>query len=219
MGKVVRWILTRIVSVAVSLIVLVIGGSWLVIHGMSNERTFPPASVPSRNVTLVFGASMWEDGPSPYLQARLDIAVQLYLTGKTEVIIVSGTQDGGYSEPDGMKAALIAAGVPAQRIVTDVGGDDTYTSCVHARDTFGLHSLIVVTQDYHLPRAIASCRLAGVDAVGVADTERERTWQYHEYQVRELGANLKLLYDVLSQRNIPTPAASAAVSEALDYPR
>jgi vancomycin permeability regulator SanA len=214
-----RWILTRVVSVIVALAVLIVGGGWLIVRGMSNERIYPVSSVPARTVTLVFGASMWEDGPSPYLQARLDVAVELYRTGKTEVIIVSGTEDGGYSEPDGMKAALIAAGIPAERIIKDVDGDDTYTSCVHARDTFGLHSLIVVTQDYHLPRAIASCRLAGIDAVGVADTERSRTWEYREYQVRELGANLKLLYDVLTQRNIPTRPASSAVADALNHPR
>lgn len=219
MGRVLRWILTRVVSVIVALAVLIVGGGWLIVRGMSNERIYPVSSVPARTVTLVFGASMWEDGPSPYLQARLDVAVELYRTGKTEVIIVSGTEDGGYSEPDGMKAALIAAGIPAERIIKDVDGDDTYTSCVHARDTFGLHSLIVVTQDYHLPRAIASCRLAGIDAVGVADTERSRTWEYREYQVRELGANLKLLYDVLTQRNIPTRPASSAVADALNHPR
>jgi vancomycin permeability regulator SanA len=198
---------------------VVFGGCWLIIRGISNERIYPVSNVPSRPVTLVFGAAMWSDGPSPYLQARLDVATALYMAGKTDAIIVSGTEDGGYSEPDGMKAALIAAGVPAARIITDVGGDDTYTSCIHARDTFGLRSLIVVTQDYHLPRAIAACRLAGIDAVGVADTERNRTWEYRGYQIRELGGNLKLLYDVLTQRSVPTPDRTGAVAEALGSPR
>ena len=213
-----RQIRRRVVSFVLTLVVLVgvvFGIPAVVVWSKSHTRIFPVDAVPARDVTVVMGAAMWGKAPSPYLQKRLDVAVALYKAGKTKVLIVSGTRDGGYNEPDGMKRALIAAGVPASRIVPDYGGNDTYSSCMRARDVFGVTSLIVVSQTYHLPRSIATCRMLGVDAVGVGDDTIAHDSLYWQYRARELAGNVKLLYDVVTKRTVPEEAPSDAVQVAL----
>ena len=74
-----------------------------------------------------------------------------------------------YNETDGMRDYLIEKGVPAAKVVGDYAGFDTYDSCVRARRIFGVSRAIVVTQTYHLPRALATCRAIGLDAWGVGD--------------------------------------------------
>jgi len=198
-----------------ALLGLAVGVPFLVVRLESHSRIHRIDDVPDRDVTLVMGAAMWGAHPSPYLQKRLDVAAALYAAGKTKVIIVSGTRDGGYSEPDGMKAALVAAGVPASRIVTDYGGDDTFSSCARARDVFGVTSLIVVSQSYHLPRAVASCQMLGVDTVGVGDDTVAHDWLYWGYQAREVAGDMKLTYDIVTHRSVPYEAPSNAVEQAL----
>ena len=77
-----------------------------------------------------------------------------------------------YNEPDAMRDYLINAGVPAEQVIADYAGFDTYDSCARAKRIFGVSKLIVVTQSYHLPRAVATCRALGVDATGWATTPR-----------------------------------------------
>jgi len=209
-----------LVSVVVVLAVLVglaAGIPSLVVWLESHTRIDSIDDVPARDVTLVMGAAMWGNAPSPYLQKRLDVAAALYSAGKTKVIIVSGTRDGGYSEPDGMKAALVAAGIPANQIVPDYGGNNTFSSCGRARDVFGVTSLIVVSQTYHLPRAIASCQMLGVDAAGVGDDTIDHDLRYWGYRAREVGGNMKLLYDIVTHRSVPYEAPSDAVQQALAH--
>jgi len=194
---------------------IVLGGPSLLAWKLSHSSIYTVEAVPARDVTLVFGAAMWGKSPSPYLQYRLDVATALYKAGKTKVIIVSGTRDGGYNEPDGMKKALIAAGVPAARIVPDYGGVDTYSSCLRARDVFGVTSLIAVTQSYHLPRAVASCQMLLIDAVGVGDDTVAHDSRYRQYQIREIFGNVKLIYDSVTKKKITDEAPSDAVKQAL----
>jgi len=198
------------------LVGMVLGGSSFVAWKMSNSSIYTVDSVPSKDVTLVFGAAMWGKSPSPYLQYRLDVAAALYKAGKTKVIIVSGTRDGGYNEPDGMKKALVAQGVPAARIVPDYGGVDTYSSCLRARDVFGVRSLIAVTQSYHLPRAVTSCQMLLIDAVGVGDDTVAHDARFRQYQVREIFGNVKMIYDFVTKKKITDEAPSDAVQKALE---
>ena len=194
---------------------LVLGVPAGVVWLRSRSLIYPLDQVPSRDVTLVFGAAMWGTGPSPYLQKRLDLAAALYKAGKTKVIIVSGSRDYGYNEPDGMRSALISAGVPAARIVTDYGGDDTYSSCLRARDVYGVTSLIAVTQTYHLHRAVATCAMLGLDVVGVGDDTVAHNWRWFKNVAREAGANVKLLADLAAHRSDQDLTPSDAVQVAL----
>jgi vancomycin permeability regulator SanA len=126
--------------------------------------------VPATEVALVLGAGIRDGRPTMLLARRLDLAADLYRRGKVKVLLVSGdNRVRGYDEPTVMRDALVARGVPERRIVRDFAGLDTWDSCVRAKRIFGVDRLTVVTQSFHLPRAVALCRAAGLDAWGVGD--------------------------------------------------
>ncbi len=127
-----------------------------------------PATVPATPVALVFGAQVVGDRPTAFLASRLDLAVGLYARQKVTSILVSGNNDRhGYDEPDVMRAYLIAHRVPARRIVVDYAGFDTWDTCARAHRVFGVDHAILVTQTFHISRAVAVCRANGVDGYGV----------------------------------------------------
>ena len=130
------------------------------------------ADVPHTDVALVFGAGLWGGEPSPYLAHRLDAAVALYRTGRVDVVLVSG--DNGradHDEPGAMRAYLTTRGVPDARVVSDFAGFDTWDSCVRAKKIFGVDRAVLVSQGFHIRRAVALCRAAGVDGYGVGVDE------------------------------------------------
>lgn len=179
-------------------------------------RSYDVASVPERAVGMVLGAKADPWGPSAFLASRLDVAIQLFEAGKIRAILVSG--DGlprSNNEPAVMKAYLVERGVPASKVVEDPAGFDTYDSCVRARDVFGVTEMTVISQDYHLPRAMAICREVGVDAVGVADTTMKSRFPglWVKGWSREWAANLKMEWDVVTKRQ---PQQDPPTSELTD---
>lgn len=182
-------------------------------------RTHGVVDVPERPVALVLGAQIYPDGtPSPFLKGRLDLAADLYEAGKVSVILVSGdNRQEHYNEPDGMRNYLIRKGIPASKVVADYAGFDTYDSCVRAKRIFGVDQLTVVTQEYHLPRAVATCTMVGVDATGVGDVSvkrQSRTW--YQGELREWMANLKMVWDVGTRREPTLGPRETSVQEALE---
>jgi vancomycin permeability regulator SanA len=176
-----------------------------------------------RPVALVLGAGLRTDGrPGALLARRLDIAAQLYHRGTVDAVLVSGdNRRPGYNEPAAMRDHLLAAGVPGEKIVPDYAGLRTWDSCVRAREVFGVSSAIVVTQNFHLPRAVALCQTAGIDAQGVGDPSMQarRVATVYGY-LRELPAAVKAVGDALLR---PAPRylgpAEPGVDEALHAPR
>ncbi|WP_395105307.1 vancomycin high temperature exclusion protein [Actinomadura sp. SCN-SB] len=127
-------------------------------------------NVPATPVALVLGAGINGSQPSLFLARRLDLAADLYRRGKVKVLLVSGdNRTKGYDEPTVMRDYLLRQGVPDRKIVRDFAGRDTWDSCARAKRIFGVDRLTVVTQDFHLPRAVALCRAAGLDTWGVGD--------------------------------------------------
>ena len=177
---------------------------------------YSAASVPPAPVALVLGKLVYPDGtPSPLLRARLELADELYRTGKVRAILVSG--DGGsrpgYDEVTAMRRWLIDHGVPERRVVPDPAGFDTYASCARARSVFGVSRAIVVTNSYHLPRAVALCRHSGIDAIGVGDdTGRGDWWSWWTGVAREQPATVLAVYDVLVR---PAPGGPSQPSPSL----
>lgn len=163
---------------------------------------FAEADVPEAPVALVLGTKVEADGtPSPFLAGRLEIAQRLYAAGKVRVILVSGDHmNYDYDEPDAMRRWLVDRGVPAEKVVLDHAGFDTYDSCARARRVFGVERATVVTQSFHLPRAVALCRHLGVAANGVGDARRYAD-RWRISATREYGACVKAAVDVFSGRD------------------
>lgn len=155
------------------------------------------AGVPAEPVAVVFGAGVVAGVPSDYLAHRLDAAVELYRAHKVQAILVTG--DNGqreYNEPAAMYDYLVAHGVPGVRVVRDYAGFDTWDSCARARRIFGVDHAILVSQGFHVRRALALCRAAGIDsyAVGVAEPP-DATWYYGG--LREIPGAGKAALDTL----------------------
>ena len=171
----------------------------------AQPRTFSAADVPARRVAIVFGAGIRNGQPSPVLRDRVQTAANLYFSGKVEKILMSGdNRFVDYNEPEAMRQYAITLGVPDTDIVLDYAGRRTYDTCYRARDIFQLDSVILVTQDFHLPRAIYLCNMLGVDGVGVpADIQYYRKISRLIWNVRETLAIFGAITDVMYVKPIP----------------
>ncbi len=190
--------------------------SW--VRSSADGHLYSVDDVPPAPVGLVLGAQVYPDGtPSPFLAARLDLAKQLFDAGKVQVLLVSGDNMAPeYNEPDAMRDYLIDAGVPADKVVADYAGFDTYDSCARAKRIFGVSKLIMVTQAYHLPRAVATCRALGVDATGVGDdTSRQYVNAWRRGAIRDQVACVKTVVDLVTKREPVLGQREISVDEAL----
>lgn len=149
----------------------VFGGSAYVKYGMKNyiyEET-QIKEIPKVDCILVLGAGLKPDGtPNFMLKDRLDRAIELYQAGVAERMLMTG--DHGqkkYDEVNAMKRYVVDAGVPANQVFMDHAGFSTYESMYRAGEIFQVKSTVVVTQRYHMYRAIYSARQRGIDAYGV----------------------------------------------------
>ena len=138
---------------------------------------------------MVLGAGLWDGEPSPMLQERLDFGLKAYETGCTDKLLMSG--DHGreeYDEVNKMKDVAIENGVLADNIFMDHAGFSTYESMYRARDIFQVEKMVIVTQKYHLYRAVYDARKLGIDAYGFAAERLE--YPIHN-DVREALARVK----------------------------
>ena len=180
--------------VLIAAIVVLICGAY-VRHVTRLYRFQAPEDAPTYPVAIVFGAGVWEDGtPTPMLADRVRAGILLYKYGKVERLLMSGdNRVPEYNEVGAMRQFAIDRGVPSTAIAVDRLGLNTYATCDRARREFGIDRVILVTQDYHLPRAVYICRRLGVEAIGVG----VRDWGVYryrsmvEYSLREALATLK----------------------------
>ncbi|MEU6352003.1 ElyC/SanA/YdcF family protein [Streptomyces sp. NPDC047072] len=182
-------------AVVAGCVLALLPATWLRLT--TGDRLRTTSDAPRTDVAVVFGAGLWDGEPSPYLAHRLDTAATLYRERKVKVVLVTGDNSReDYDEPDAMRTYLTRHGVPDVRIVSDYAGFDTWDSCVRARKIFGVDRAVLISQDFHIRRAVALCEAAGVDSygVGVAD-KRDVTWYYGE--TRELLAAGKAALDVV----------------------
>ncbi|MEZ3179834.1 YdcF family protein [Streptomyces pimonensis] len=183
----------RLVRAAAVCVLALLPATWLRVT--TDDRLRTTADVPRTDVAVVFGAGLWDGEPSPYLAHRLDAAAKLYRAGRIEVVLVTGDNSREeYDEPDAMRAYLTRHGVPGTRIVSDYAGFDTWDSCVRAKRIFGVDRAVLISQGFHIRRAVALCRAAGVTAYGVGvDGRHDVTWYYGG--VREIFAAGKAALD------------------------
>jgi SanA protein len=146
-----------------------------------------PVENPPR-VAIVFGAGVWRGNrPSPALYDRVVTAVELYRSKRVKRILMSGdNRFENYNEPTVMKQTAIDLGVPAQDIIEDFAGRRTYDTCYRAKEIFNVNRAVLVTQEFHLKRALYLCSSLGIESEGIiADrrlypTSSKRWWALRE---------------------------------------
>ena len=148
--------------------VVIVTSAWTL--ASARGRVVDASDVPPGAPTtlIVLGAKASDGEPGIYLRNRLDVAVELYRSGRVERILNSGNDnDDAGNEVQVMRAYLEAQGIPAAAIVDDPIGMNTAATCRRARDEFGLGDALIVTQGFHIGRAVGLCRDAGIDMLGV----------------------------------------------------
>lgn len=172
----------------------------------ARPRVHAIETIPAHPAAVVFGAGLWGDGsPTPVLRDRVSTAAQLYFAGKVQKLLMSGGQPSGrYNEPEAMRAYALSLGVPDEAIILDYAGDRTYDTCFRARHIFGLKQAVLVTQQFHLPRALYLCTALGIQADGVAaDLRQYRRGALFYWNLREIPATLTAFWDVHITRPQP----------------
>jgi SanA protein len=161
-------------------------------------------------VAIVFGASVYGNGDlSRILADRVDTAIELYRARKVDRILVSGdNRHPSYNEPKAMQDYLIERAVAPRDVIVDYAGRSTFETCLRAKEVFGLHRAVLVSQGYHLPRALYIANQLGLDAVGMAGDLRLK--QKIDYQsAREWAAEVKAYLNLHVFPPEVTPAAES----------
>lgn len=168
------------------------------------DSTSNLSDVPPTEVAIVPGALVEPDGDmSSMLAARVEQASRLWHAGRVEKILVSGDHGSWiYDEPDTMRKALVADGVTPRDVFEDHAGFDTWATMVRAREIFGVRDAVVVTQGFHMARALYLADAAGIDATGLTADLRPWGVQGRKSTVREVLSRVKAVADV----TLDTPA-------------
>jgi vancomycin permeability regulator SanA len=205
--------LTRITKMTIKILLFIyfMGFSLLLISRLitsihARSRYTSVENAEDAPAVIVFGAGLWRDGsPTPVLRDRIKTARDLYFAGKVRKILMSGdNRFVEYNEPAAMRRYAISLGVPDEDIVLDFAGRRTYDTCYRALNIFDLENVILVTQDFHLPRALYTCKVLGIDVQGVPANQREyRRGSQIYWQLRETFATIVALWEVHITHPLP----------------
>jgi SanA protein len=197
-------------------LVLLVAVANLYVLAKGGDSTPEVADVPRTEVAIVPGALVEPDGDlSAMLAARVEQASRLWHAGKVEKILVSG--DHGtwkYDEPDTMRQALVQDGVAPEDVYEDHAGFDTWATMVRAQSIFGVRHAVVVTQGFHMPRALYLADAAGIDATGLTADLQPWGYQGRKSTVREVLSRVKAVADVtLDTQAMAGPKIPIATSD------
>ena len=171
-----------------------------------NYRSYiiPAADVTDASVAIVFGAQVYPNGRlSDVLRDRMDVAIDLYQADKVQKLLLSGdNQFEDYDEPGSMMAYAIRRGVSPDDIQPDYGGRRTYDSCYRAKYIFGVETAVLITQEFHLSRALLNCRQLGIEAMGVSASVRPYILDRY-FALREIPATSLAIWDIIQQNPAP----------------
>ena len=176
----------------------------------SMNRIYKNEEAPASRLAIVFGAGLRRDGsPTAVLRDRVETAAALYFTGKVEKILMSGDNSYEYyNEPGSMKEYALSLGVPETAIVMDYAGRRTYDTCYRAKAIFGVEEALLVTQGFHLPRALFLCNALGIDSYGIeANNNSYRGRSLMIWNIREQIATLGAFIDVYVSNPLPVLGA------------
>lgn len=191
-------------AAGVAIVVAIAGANAYILLSAEGESTGNVADVPHAEVAIVPGALVKPNGKmSAMLADRVRQADALWRAGKVDRILVSGDHGSWvYDEPDTMRKALVADGVPGRVIFEDHAGFDTWATMVRARDIFDVRNAVVVTQGFHMPRALYLAHEAGINATGLTADLHQWGYQGEKSEVREIFSRVKAIADT----TLDTPA-------------
>lgn len=212
-----RWLWISFWSFA---LIVLLGNRW-VINNTSDYITDKWALLPNNDVGLVLGTSPYlvTGRPSPAFHGRIEAAAELYRVGKIKHVIVSGANpDATYNEPRAMRRALVQAGVPENAITMDFAGYRTFDSVVRAKEVFRLSRFTIITQRYHLYRAVFIAKKFGVPARGFIAPANADGRKGFRHPPREVFARVAAILDIFLLNTEPkflgTPEAVPLAPEA-----
>jgi SanA protein len=188
-----------------ALVALVVAGAnAYILLSTEGEYTSTVADVPREEVAIVPGALVNPDGTmSAMLADRVRQAAALWHAGKVKKVLVSGDHHTwAYDEPDTMRKALVRMGVAPRDVFEDHAGFDTWATMVRARSIFGVRDAVVVTQGFHMPRALYLADAAGIHATGLTADLHQWGYQGRKSEAREVVSRVKALVDT----TLDTPA-------------
>jgi len=158
------------------------------------------SSAPQKQAALILGARiLGKNTVSHILADRLETGIALYNAGKVQKLLISGDHgQRNYDEVNVMRRYLLASGIPPEDIFMDHAGFDTYDSVYRAKEVFGVESMLIVTQRFHLYRGLFIARSLNIDAAGVDSSLREYNAETQlRNDFREVLARVKAYADVL----------------------
>lgn len=170
------------------------------------NKIYLAGDAPSERVAIIFGAGLRRDGsPTAVLRDRVETGASLYFNGTVEKLLMSGDNTTeNYNEPAAMRNYALSLGVPEEAVVLDYAGRRTYDTCYRAKAVFGVDSALLVTQRFHLPRALFLCNVLGVKAYGVeANNLNYRKSSLFFWNVREQFATFTAFVDVFVEKPVP----------------
>lgn len=191
-------IIKKILAVSFLGIILLIILVTLINNNINTHKSnYCDLSTTNKQAALVLGARVWDNGEmSDIFRDRVETGVRLYNDNIVQKILVSGDHGKeGYNEVGAAKKYLQASGIKDGDIFLDHAGFDTYDSLYRARDIFNSESLVIVTQDFHLPRALYIANKLGLDACGVSSDLRRYIGEQNRNR-RETLAKVKAWLDV-----------------------
>jgi vancomycin permeability regulator SanA len=195
-----------------SLLALALAVGVFVLPSVFIELRYAPAIVtladaPAAPVGMVFGAGLAPGGEaSPLLAERLDMALALWRAGKVQRLLLTGNSGAYHDEIRAMRHYLLAGGIPEAALLGDLEGTSTFDSCWRARSVFGVEEALLITQRFHLPRALFLAAHAGIRAHGVAAGGRPHWTSLAVW--RELLARPLAVLDVLTHAPPEPPQES-----------
>jgi SanA protein len=211
--------LSYFAAMGFELMLLVIPGTNIVMYVGTRLYVYDDAlKAPQAQVVLIPGAAILSDGSlSPVFRDRADTAIKLYEAKKVSKILVSGDNSTvSHNEVNPVRLYLLSKNIPDQDIFLDHAGFDTYSTMYRARHVFGVNSVLVASQSFHLPRAVFIARRLGMEAYGVNADQGHILFQNY---VREVFADEKAAYDLLAKRKPEYEGPAISISgDGRNYP-
>ena len=214
-----KGVVGTILCVCILLFAAVIGiNAYMISFSKKNFVTVDELKADSYDCILVLGAGLWSGKPSPMLKERLDFSLEAYNKGCSDRFLVSGDHGTkSYDEVNAMKDYLVENGISADCVYIDHAGFSTYESMYRARDVFKVQKVLIVTQKYHLYRAVYVARQLGIEAYGL---DREELKYPVKNNIREAAARVKDFFYCIAEpeptylgEEIPIKTASASLTD------